>query len=92
MSYEVVLLPSAERDLDALPTDVRRRIARRLLALENDPRPAGIAALKGCPPGTYRLRVGNYRASYRVDDTARTVSVLHIGDRKRFYDGYRRRQ
>jgi mRNA-degrading endonuclease RelE of RelBE toxin-antitoxin system len=49
-------------------------------------------ALKGAPTGNYRLRVGDHRMGYAVDDEARTVTVWLIAARKRFYQQMRRRR
>lgn len=92
MSYEVGLTPAAERDLKRLPETAQHQIARQIRDLAIEPRPSGIVALKGDAPGTYRLRVGNYRIGYEVDDQLKTVRVWQIGDRKRFYERAKRRR
>lgn len=85
--YRIELKPSAERAFMALPREVRRRLDRRLLALESDPRPPGTKALAG-EAGVYRLRVGDYRVLYEVHDDRILVLVLAVGHRR---DIYRRR-
>lgn len=66
MSYTVRLKPRAERELDRLSISVARRIWQRLLSLERDPRPRGAAKLEGVEG--YRIRIGDYRIVYLVDD------------------------
>ena len=83
MPYTVVLKRQAERELDALPEATRQRIARRLLALEHEPRPRGSRKLQG--PAGRRLRVGDYRILYEVDDTDQKVVVLAVGHRREVY-------
>ncbi len=83
MSYTVRLKPRAERELDRLPIGVARRVWERLLALEREPRPRGAAKLEGIEG--YRIRVGDYRIVYLVDDDARVVDVARIGHRREIY-------
>ncbi|MFY9609555.1 MAG: type II toxin-antitoxin system RelE/ParE family toxin [Blastocatellia bacterium] len=61
-----------------------RRIDAKILTLANDPRPSGCKKLKG-PIGTWRIRVGNYRVLYEVDDLKKQVTVLGVLPRKEAY-------
>ena len=83
MNYSVVLTPSAARDLRRLPEGVRQRIVAALQGLANNPRPPGCVKLSG--GDEWRIRVGDYRAIYRIDDTARLVTVTRIGHRREVY-------
>ena len=83
MPYQVLLKRSAEKELDALPASVRGRIVARLLGLEENPRPVGVTKLQG--QASYRLRVGNYRVLYAIDDTDRLVTIYAIGHRREVY-------
>lgn len=83
MSYQVLIKRSAEKELDALPKSMRERIVRRLLSLEEDPRPPGSKKLQG--EESYRLRVGDYRALYTIDDQTRIVTVYAVGHRREVY-------
>jgi len=85
VSYRVELVRSAERELHALPATAHRRVAAALLRLESAPRPRGSRKLTHGPG--WRLRVGDYRVLYTVDDGARVVTVYAIGHRR---DVYRR--
>ena len=85
MRYEVRLRPSAERDLRALPRDVRDRILEQLTELADDPRPPDSQPLHGNLRGLWRLRMGDYRASYLIDQEAQLVRVGRIGHRSTFY-------
>lgn len=82
--YRLAFKPSAERAFLALPKDVQKRIEKRLLLLQDTPRPPGIKALAG-EPGVYRLRVGDYRVLYEVHDDQVLVLVLKIGHRREVY-------
>ena len=91
MSYEVRLRPSAERDLRALARDLRERILAHLMDLADDPRPPGAEPLRGGLRGLWRLRIGDYRASYLIDEEAQEVRVGRIGHRSIFYKRLRGR-
>ena len=86
MKYTVVILPSAERELKAIPIQFARQIRARIKSLEDDPRPPGCKKLKGESRGLYRIRQGDYRIIYDVQDQITTVTVVKVGDRKDVYD------
>ena len=85
MAYRVVLLRSAARELDALPQPMRRRVARAIGALATEPRPPSVKLLSG-PERIWRVRVGDYRVLYRVDDDRVVVMVVRVRHR---LDAYR---
>jgi len=62
------------------------RIRDALLLLRDDPRPRGCKKLRG-GTDTYRIRIGDYRAVYDVDDEARTVLLLRVRHRREVYRG-----
>ena len=82
--YRIVFTPTAERAFLALSKDVQRRIDRRLLALQDNPRPSGIKALKG-DAGIVRLRVGDYRVLHKVHDDQVVVVIVAVGHRREIY-------
>jgi len=84
MAYEVRLKPSPERALRKLPREMQRRIARRLDNLADDPRPAGCEKLAGAER-LDRVRAGDYRIVYQVDDDMLVVLVVAIGHRGDMY-------
>lgn len=86
MSYQVELSRRARKAFLALPARERKLIGRRLLALANDPRPPGAKALTQALRGYYRLRVGDYRIIYSVQDDRLLVGVIRIGPRHSVYD------
>ena len=75
-AHRVEVQRSAERDLDRLSKTLFDRISARLLALAEEPRPPGAEKLAGL--GAFRVRVGDYRIIYEVDDSARVVVVTRI--------------
>jgi mRNA interferase RelE/StbE len=82
-SYSLSLAKSAERELRELPKADRRRIVQRIKELAKTPRPAGSQKLSG--QECYRVRQGDYRIVYAVDDAGRTVNIVKIGHRREVY-------
>lgn len=80
-SYRVALAASAEKELDALPSKVIARILSRLESLASSPRPPGCKKLKG-GDNEWRIRAGDYRVVYEIDNTAKTVDVTRIAHRR----------
>ena len=84
-SYRVALTASAERELHHLPAQVVARIVPRLEYLASGPRPPGCRKLKGGDK-EWRIRVGDYRIVYEIDDRAKTVDVTRIAHRREVYE------
>ena len=84
-SYRVALTSSAEKELHGLPEKVIARIISRLEHLESAPRPPGCKKLKG-GDNEWRIRVGDYRIVYVIDDKAGTVDVTRIAHRREVYE------
>jgi len=82
-SYKLVIKKSAERELRAIRQPDLRRIVDRIRALAGNPRPAGHEKLSG--EERYRVRQGDYRIVYAIDDARRTVEVVKIGHRREVY-------
>ncbi|HEX3867685.1 MAG TPA: type II toxin-antitoxin system RelE/ParE family toxin [Gemmatimonadaceae bacterium] len=82
--YELRLVRSARKELEALPDAVLARVARHLDALQTTPRPSGCKKLRGATD-LWRVRVGDYRIIYHVDDGAQVIEVQAIRDRKDVY-------
>ncbi len=84
--YEVVLSPKAEKQLDELPTTLQRRITEAVEGLESNPRPHGVKKLAGAE-NLWRIRVGDYRIVYSIEDDRLIVLVVKIGHRREIYRG-----
>lgn len=82
-NYRVFIKPSAVKELELVPPKDRRRLASRIERLATDPRPHGCEKLTGRE--AYRIRQGDYRVVYGVDDDAREVLVVKIGNRRDVY-------
>jgi mRNA interferase RelE/StbE len=83
--YKVAIAASAKRELFDLATDAIERILPKIRELANDPRPSGCKKLRGFR-GLWRIRVGDYRVVYTVNDPAKTVDVTRIAHRRDVYD------
>ena len=75
---------SAQKELDALDDTVFKRIDRKILALADNPRPAGCKRLKGFKD-QWRIRVGDWRVLYIIDAETKTVTVMHVAHRREVY-------
>ncbi len=84
MSYAVLIPKPVQKQLDNLPEDVRSRIVEKVVLLAEEPRPLGVKKLKGFE-NEYRVRVGDYRVRYEVNDETSTVIVLHCKHRRDIY-------
>lgn len=85
--YTVEVSEDAERMLEKLPKKDVSLIIKRLEALADTPRPRGCEKLEG---SDYRVRAGNYRIIYSVEDAILVVLVIDIGPRKDIYRRYNR--
>jgi mRNA interferase RelE/StbE len=83
--YTVELKPPAQKELEALSNDMLARVIRRLDSLGDVPRPPGCKKLKGYED-QWRIRVGDWRVVYIIDDAARLVSVTRIAHRREVYE------
>ena len=85
MTYRVSLAPSAARELRKFDPDVRRRIQAALDLLATEPRPPATTRLVG-GSGEWRVRTGNYRIVYEINDAQLLVLVIRMAHRREVYD------
>ena len=83
MTYKVLLPRAAQKALDRLPDDVAERLLKKLALLEVSARPADSKKLKG--RDAWRVRVGDYRVIYEIDDRLGQVVVVVIGHCREVY-------
>jgi mRNA interferase RelE/StbE len=81
--YELLVLPAAQKDLDNLEAPVFARILKKIRALSKDARPPG--CLKLTDEDGYRIRTGDYRILYRIDDALKRIYIYRIKHRKDVY-------
>ena len=82
--YEIVLERQAEKDLKRLPPDIFHRVVPYLKQLEEDPKPHGCRKLSGSADD-WRIRIGDYRVLYEIDENARMVKIWRIRHRREVY-------
>lgn len=83
-AYTVEVRPAVRKALRKLSADVRKDVLAVMRGLAEDPRPPGVRALQGHRP-YLRVRSGDYRVIYAVDDAARLVTVAVVGHRRDVY-------
>jgi mRNA interferase RelE/StbE len=84
--YQIHLSPAAQRQLKKLSASVQRLIFKQLDSLKHNPRPNGIKKLVGMD-NLYRVRVGDYRIIYMIEDKKLSLLIVKVGDRKDVYRG-----
>ena len=82
-SYSVQIKRSAANEIERVPKKDRARIVARIRELTDNPRPGGSQKLSGRE--LYRVRQGDYRVVYLVDDAERVVTVYSVGHRRDVY-------
>ena len=82
--YRIEFTPRARRDFRSFARDIQERIDVRILALTENPRPAGSKKLEG-QEGLYRIRAGDYRIVYSLHEDVLLVLVVRIGHRREVY-------
>ena len=84
MQYGVQLTPVAARQLKKLSRDVQQRLRDAIDLLEDDPRPPSAKKIQGADD-LWRIRVGDYRVIYKIQDAKLLVLVLRLAHRKDIY-------
>jgi mRNA interferase RelE/StbE len=82
-NYSLRIKRSAAKELESLPLKDRRRIVQRIRGLASAPRPIGAEKLSG--EEKYRVRQGDYRILFTIDDAERAVMIVKIGQRGDVY-------
>jgi len=82
-NYRLLIKPSAGKEIEALPARDRRRIIAKIRRLATEPRPPGFEKLSG--NDKLRIRQGDYRVMYSVDDAHELVVVVKVGHRREVY-------
>ena len=83
MKYTLEITSSAQRQFKKLPQTFQDYIIPEILSLEIQPRPVGVKKLQAFD--SYRIRVGDYRVIYSIDDKSHIVKILDLGHRKDVY-------
>jgi mRNA interferase RelE/StbE len=82
--YQIEISHRAAKQLKNLSADIRDRVNEKILELADNPRPSGVVKLENTD-NKYRIRVGNYRILYEIQDDVLIVKVVRVGHRRDVY-------
>lgn len=83
--YKIEFLKTAAKELKKLPKDIQIRIIRKIEKLIDEPYPADTKKLKN-GNGRFRIRVGNYRIIYKLEDKKLVILIIKVGHRRDIYN------
>lgn len=81
--YRVIVKKAAEKAIDSLPSKIRTRIVIAINDLGDEPRPDGCKKMS--LDARYRIRIGDYRIVYEIEDEILLVLVVRVGHRRDVY-------
>ena len=84
--YQVLFSKSAAKELRKFPSEIIKRIIQKSKELESDPRPEGCKKLAGETEDLWRIRTGDYRIIYAVNDEILIIDIRRVGHRKDIYN------
>jgi mRNA interferase RelE/StbE len=84
MTYTVIVPKPFQKQLGSLPDDIQEQILEKIALLREEPRPPGTVKLKRYD-NEYRIRIGDYRVRYEINDKELLVLLLHCKHRKDVY-------
>lgn len=84
MKLTILISKSVKKQIDDLPNDVKERVVEKIQNLADEPRPDGVVKLRGSD-NEYRIRVGDYRVRYKIDDESQIGQILQCKHRKDVY-------
>ena len=84
MPYKIVIKKSAAKQITAVPKSVKESIFEHIFELSEEPRPPGCKKLKG-EENAWRIRIGNWRVVYTIEDEILTIEVIKVAHRKDVY-------
>lgn len=83
--YRIIFKKSAEKEILKLPSPAVKRISEEIDKLASNPRPEGSKKLEGKKESLWRIRIGDYRVIYLIEDVIKIVEIRRIGHRKDIY-------
>lgn len=90
MAYRVIASSSVKDDLKTIPQPFRKNIQDAIITLADNPRPSGVKKLSGMREA-YRIRIGQYRVGYKIQDRQLIVLVIAVAERGKIYPLLKRR-
>ncbi len=85
MGYRISIRSSALKELSRLPKATAKKAGKAIDSLAENPRPEGVKKRKGSDEKLYRIRVGDYRIIYSIEDEIKIVDIRKVGHRKEIY-------
>ncbi|MEI6446074.1 MAG: type II toxin-antitoxin system RelE/ParE family toxin [Nostocales cyanobacterium ELA583] len=85
MTYEIIITKSIQKQLDNLPNNIQERVYDKISQLAEEPRPDGVVKLKGYD-NEYRIRIGDYRLVYEIQDEQLIVLLVQCKHRRDVYE------
>ncbi len=73
-----------QKQINDLPSQIRNRIIEKIQSLAQEPRPSGVVKLKGSGK-EYRIRIGDYRVRYEIEDSSQIIRLLQCKHRRDVY-------
>ena len=83
--YRVTITRPADKDLKNLDRQIKNRIVSEILSLAAEPRPHGCRKVVS-EDRLWRVRVGDWRIGYEIDESAREITIIRVGHRREFYE------
>lgn len=84
--YKVLFKKSAEKEIEKLPAAVVKKLSPAIDGLSINPRPKGCIKLQSQKENTWRIRVGDYRIVYLIEDIVKIVEIRRVAHRRQVYD------
>ena len=84
--YNVSFKETARKEFYSLPKKILSRVASSIDNLSENPRPQGVKKLKGQTESLWRIRIGDYRVIYAIDDKIRIINIRRVGHRRDIYE------
>lgn len=84
-TYSIDFAPCTEKQLNLIPKDIKKLIFDRIEKLKTNPRPENVEPLQGAEKGLFRIRQGNYRIVYNIEDRKLLILIVRIVHRKEVY-------
>lgn len=81
--YQIFVQASAQKEIEKLPKPAQTKVLKAVLALGDNPRPANFKKLVGTD--SWRVRVGDYRIVYWIEDIILNIEVVKVAHRKNVY-------
>jgi mRNA interferase RelE/StbE len=87
VTYKIEFRPAALRDLKSLPREILQKVSEKISALADNPRPVGVEKLSGSEENFYRIRIGDYRVLYTIQDKILLILIIKVRHRREVYRG-----